>query len=123
MARRQRRPGASPEALLAPGHSWLDAGPSFAAGPLECEVLQDIHRTARLLARRRADVGISQQQAATWAGVTRQTVAAIEDGTSWPDYLTVLKIAAVLGVTVNPEVVPQARTLGPRLTASASRQQ
>jgi len=115
MARRPRRPGASPAALLAAGASWLDEAPSFSTGGnlLDAEVLADLHRSSRLIARRRDELGLTQVQVSAWAGVTRQTIAALEDGTAWPDHLTVVKVCSVLGITVRTEVLP-GRPIGPR---------
>ena len=115
MVRRVKAAGPSPAAALAPGASWLDEAPTFhtPGDLLLAEVLADVHRTARLLARRRAELKLSQTQVATWAGVGRQTVAAIEDGTTWPDQLTVMRVASALGVTIRADVIP-GRPIGPR---------
>lgn len=89
--------------MLAHGSSWLDEHPRFDTRyAAEQEALTYIHATARTLASRRAELGVSQTWVARWAQVTRQTVAAIEDGTTWPDYLSVLKVAATLGLTLMP---------------------
>ena len=56
---------------------------------------------------------------AKWAGVTAQTVAAIEDGTTCPDHLTLLKITTVLGGTVEARIIG-GRAIGPRSTSSLS---
>lgn len=89
--------------MLAHGSSWLDEHPRFDTRyAAEQEALTYIHATARTLASRRAELGVSQTWVARWAQVTRQTVAAIEDGTTWPDYLSVLKVAAALGLSLNP---------------------
>lgn len=98
--------------MLAHGSSWLDEAPVFDTRVLaDAEGLRFIHTTARILAKRRAELSASQTQVAGWARVTRQTVAAIEDGTTWPDYLTVLKVAAALGLTLVP--MPGGRRFGP----------
>ena len=116
-----RRPGASPEALVAKGSGWLEANPSFVTPePLLQEVLGEMHQISTMLAKRRAELGLSAKTVAVWAGVTRQTVAAVEDGSSWPDLLTILKIAAVLGVKLEAQVVPGS-TLGPRRPSSLYR--
>ena len=114
MVRRRSTPGPSPAAMLVKGHSWLDQQPSFDTGGDQAltEVLAELHRTCRLLARRRRELGLSQMHAAQWAGVTAQTVAAIEDGATWPDHLTLLRIANALGGTVEARVIA-GRSTGP----------
>lgn len=106
---------------MAPVSSWVEAQPNFASSePLVQEVLGEVHQIASLLAKRRAELGLSARTVGVWAGVTRQTVAAVEDGSSWPDLLTVLKIAAVLGVRLQAQVVPGS-AMGPRRPSSLYR--
>ena len=116
MVRRRSTPGPSPAAMLLKGYSWLDDEPKFDARGDQtlADVLSELHRTCRLLARRRAELKLSQTQVARWAGVTAQTVAAIEDGATWPDHLTLLKIATVLGGTVEARIVA-GKSVGPRV--------
>lgn len=118
MVRRRSTPGPSPAAMLVKGQSWLDQQPSFDTGGDQAlaEVLAELHRTSRLLAKRRAEVSLSQTQLARWAGVTAQTVAAIEDGATWPDHLTLLRIANALGGTVEARIIPRKPT-GPLKTS------
>lgn len=99
--------------MLSVGSNWLDATPTFnTTSAADAEGLGRIHATARTLAERRSELNLSQSWVAGWAQVTRQTVAAIEDGTTWPDYLTVLKVAAVLGLTLQPTA--SGLPIGPR---------
>jgi DNA-binding XRE family transcriptional regulator len=121
MVRRRSTPGPSPAAMLLKGHSWLDDQPKFEARGDQTliDVLSELHRTCRLLARRRAELKLSQTQVASWAGVTSQTVAAIEDGATWPDHLTLLKIATVLGGTVEARIT-SGKSIGPRTPSSLS---
>ena len=101
--------------MLLKGYSWLDDKPKFdvRGDQTLADVLAELHRTCRLLARRRAELKLSQTQVASWAGVTAQTVAAIEDGVTWPDHLTLLKIATVLGGTVETRILA-GQPIGPR---------
>lgn len=115
MVRRRSTPGPSPAAMLLEGHSWLNEKPVFDVGGDQTmiDVLSELHRTCRLLAKRRRELRLSQTQVAQWAGVTAQTVAAIEDGATWPDHLTLLKIATVLGGTVEARIA-SGKSIGPR---------
>ena len=115
VVRRRSTPGQTPVAMLVKGSHWLDKNPSFDTRGDQslADVLAELHRTCRLLARRRAELKLSQTQVARWAGVTAQTVAAIEDGTTWPDHLTLLRIAAALGGTVEARIIP-GQPIGPR---------
>lgn len=121
VVRRRSTPGQSPVAMLVKGSHWPDKNPSFDTRGDQslADVLSELHRTCRLLARRRAELKLSQTQVARWAGVTAQTVAAMEDGTTWPDHLTLLRIATVLGGTVETRIVA-GRPIGPRVTSSLS---
>ena len=121
MVRRRSTPGPSPAATLVKGQSWLDEKAKFDVGGDQTliDVLSELHRTCRLLARRRRELGLSQTQVAQWAGVTAQTVAAIEDGTTWPDHLTLLRIATALGGTVEARIIP-GQPIGPRAPSSLS---
>jgi len=114
VVRRRSTPGQSPVAMLVKGSHWLDKNPSFDTRGDQslADVLAELHRTCRLLARRRAELKLSQTQVATWAGVTAQTVAAIEDGATWPDHLTLLRIATVLGGTVETRIIA-GKQIGP----------
>jgi len=107
--------------MLVKGSHWLDKNPSFDTRGDQslADVLAELHRTCRLLARRRAELKLSQTQVARWAGVTAQTVAAIEDGATWPDHLTLLKIATVLGGTVEARIIA-GNSIGPRTPSSLS---
>ena len=121
--RRRSTPGDSPVAMLVKGSHWLDKSPSFDTRGDQslADVLAELHRTCRLLARRRAELKLSQTQVARWAGVTAQTVAAIEDGATWPDHLTLLRIATALGGTVETRILA-GKSIGPRTpSALASR--
>ena len=120
--RRRSTPGQSPAGMLVKGSHWLDNNPSFDTRGDQslADVLAELHRTCRLLARRRAELKLSQTQVARWAGVTAQTVAAIEDGATWPDHLTLLKIVTVLGGTVEARIIP-GRAMGPREPSVLSR--
>ena len=115
MARLRSTPGPSPAARLLNDHSWLDSKPKIdtRGDQTPADVLSELHRTCRLLARRRRKLMPSQTQVAHWAGVTAQTVAAIEDGATWPDHLTLLRIATMLGGTVETTVVA-GFPIGPR---------
>lgn len=117
--RRRSTPGPSPAAMLLEGHSWLDDKPKFATRGDQtlADVLSELHRSCRLLARRRAELKLSQTQVASWAGVTAQTVAAIEDGATWPDHLTLLRVATVLGGTVETRILA-GESVGPRTPSS-----
>jgi DNA-binding XRE family transcriptional regulator len=119
MVRRRSTPGSSPVAMLLRGSNWLDKNPSFdtRGDQTLADVLAELHRSCRLLARRRAELKLSQTQVAQWAGVTAQTVAAIEDGATWPDHLTLLKIATVLGGTVETRILA-GKAVGPRTPSS-----
>lgn len=121
VVRRRSTPGQSPVAMLVKGNNWLDKNPSFDTRGDQClaDVLTELHRTCRLLARRRAELRLSQTQVARWAGVTAQTVAAIEDGTTWPDHLTLLRVATALGGTVEARIIP-GQPIGPRAPSSLS---
>jgi len=122
MVRRRSTPGPSPAAMLIKGNSWLDdKHPSFdtRGDQTLADVLAELHRTCRLLARRRHELKLSQTQVAKWAGVTAQTVGAIEDGATWPDHLTLLKITTVLGGTVEARIIA-GRAIGPRSPSSLS---
>ena len=114
VVRRRSTPGQSPVAMLVKGSHWLDKNPSFDTRGDQslADVLAELHRTCRLLARRRAELKLSQTQVASWAGVTAQTVAAIEDGATWPDHLTLLRIATVLGGTVETRIIA-GKDIGP----------
>ena len=114
VVRRRSTPGQSPVGMLVKGSHWLDRTPSFDTRGDQslADVLAELHRTCRLLARRRAELKLSQTQVATWAGVTAQTVAAIEDGATWPDHLTLLRIATVLGGTVETRIIA-GKEIGP----------
>ena len=105
--------------MLLRGSNWLDTNPSFdtRGDQALADVLAELHRSCRLLARRRAELKLSQTQVAQWAGVTAQTVAAIEDGATWPDHLTLLKIATVLGGTVETRILA-GKAVGPRTPSS-----
>jgi DNA-binding XRE family transcriptional regulator len=106
---------------VAKSSSWVEDKPKFTSTePLVQEVLGEIHQISSMLAKRRAELGLSAKTVGVWAGVTRQTVAALEDGSSWPDLLTVLKIAAVLGIRLQAQVVPGS-SLGPRRPSSLYR--
>ncbi len=107
--------------MLVKGSNWLDKNPSFDTRGDQslADVLAELHRTCRLLARCRAEPKLSQTQVAAWAGVTAQTVAAIEDGTTWPDHLTLLRIARALGGTVEARIIA-GRAIGPRSPSSLS---
>jgi len=100
--------------MLVKGSHWLDKDPSFDTRGDQslADVLTELHRTCRLLARRRAELKLSQTQVARWAGVTAQTVAAIEDGDTWPDYLTLLRITTALGGTVETRIIA-GKPIGP----------
>ena len=100
--------------MLVKGSHWLDKNPSFDTRGDQslADVLAELHRTCRLLARRRAELRLSHMQVASWAGVTAQTVAAIEDGATWPDHLTLLRIATVLGGTVETRIIA-GKEIGP----------
>ena len=119
MVRRRSTPASSPVAMLLRGSNWLDTNPSFdtRGDQALADVLAELHRSCRLLARRRAELKLSQTQVAQWAGVTAQTVAAIEDGATWPDHLTLLKIATVLGGTVETRILA-GKAVGPRTPSS-----
>ena len=119
VVRRRSTPGHSPALMLVKGSHWLDKNPSFATRGDQslADVLAELHRTCRLLARRRAELKLSQTQVARWAGVTAQTVAAIEDGATWPDHLTLLRIATVLGGTVEARII-SGQAIGPRAPSS-----
>ncbi len=121
VVRRRSTPGQSPVAMLVKGSHWLDKNPSFDTRGDQslADVLAELHRTCRLLARRRAELKLSQTQVARWAGVTAQTVAAIEDGATWPDHLTLLKIATALGGTVETRIIA-GNSIGPRTPSSLS---
>ena len=108
--------------MLVNGHSWLDDKPKFGARGDQtlADVLTELHRTCRLLAKRRRELSLSQTQVAHWAGVTAQTVAAIEDGATWPDHLTLLRIAAVLGGTVEARIIAGVSS-GPRAPSRLAR--
>lgn len=108
--------------MLVKGQSWLDDKPKFdgRGDQTLLDVLSELHRTCRLLARRRRELGLSQTQVAHWAGVTAQTVAAIEDGATWPDHLTLLRIAAVLGGTVEARIIAGVPS-GPRAPSRLAR--
>lgn len=107
--------------MLLKDHSWLDDKPKFDARGDQtlADVLTELHRTCRLLAKRRRELSLSQTQVARWAGVTAQTVAAIEDGATWPDHLTLLRIATVLGGTVETRITA-GQPIGPRSPSSFS---
>jgi DNA-binding XRE family transcriptional regulator len=122
MVRRRSTPGPSPAAMLVKGQSWLNERPVFDVGGDQtlADVLAELHRTCRLLAKRRRELRLSQTQVAHWAGVTAQTVAAIEDGATWPDHLTLLRIAAVLGGTVETKIIA-GTPIGPRTPSRLAR--
>lgn len=52
------------------------------------------------LRERRTATGLTQAQIAEAAGVTRQTIIAIEKGNYTPSVLLALKLARILGITV-----------------------
>ena len=122
MVRRRSTPGPSPAAMLVKGQSWLNEKPVFDARGDQtlADVLVELHRTCRLLAKRRRELRLSQTQVAQWAGVTAQTVAAIEDGATWPDHLTLLRIATVLGGTVETKIIA-GTPIGPRTPSRLAR--
>lgn len=122
MVRRRSTPGPSPAAMLVKGQSWLNEKPVFDARGDQtlADVLAELHRTCRLLAKRRRELRLSQTQVAQWAGVTAQTVAAIEDGATWPDHLTLLRIATVLGGTVETKIIA-GTPIGPRTPSRLAR--
>lgn len=52
------------------------------------------------LRTRRMSAGLTQQELADKAGVSRKTVHAIESRKRWPSVLVALKLAAALGINI-----------------------
>lgn len=59
---------------------------------------------SRTIKTRRHELDLTQQQIAERAGVTRQLIARIENGTGDPSVLNVLRVLHALGVTLEASV-------------------
>ncbi len=57
-------------------------------------------RVARNVRRRRRDADLSRRGLAIRAGLSEQTVGAVERGAVWPDLVTLAGLAAALGADV-----------------------
>ncbi len=94
--------------------SWKDGAAEFHTGdPVRDESLRRLYGTAQLLRSVREQATVSVHTVARGAGLRRQTLNDLENGHSWPDVMTVHRVALVLGL--DSELHPDPRGhVGPR---------
>ncbi|MCU1491508.1 MAG: Helix-turn-helix domain [Acidimicrobiaceae bacterium] len=69
--------------------------------PRRPEPVPGVPRWARLLAERRLELGLTQQELGRQAGLTQQAVSYIERGASIPRFTSMVRLARVLGTSVD----------------------
>jgi ribosome-binding protein aMBF1 (putative translation factor) len=90
--------------------SWTEGTAEFEVDhPVLAEALTRLNRTAKALRERREALTWSFESTARRAGMRRQTISDLESGQSWPDAVTVHRLAIVLGFDSELRDDPDAR--------------
>lgn len=74
--------------------------------------MPEIARIGRVFARRRVDLGLTQQTLADLAGVSRSSVQALEYGTGTVKFSSVAEVAVALGLQLEAMTVTDVQEPG-----------
>lgn len=79
------------------------------SNPQPLNAMPEIARIGRTMAQRRIDLGLTQQTVADLAGVSRSSVQSLEYGTGTVKLASVVEVADVLGLRLEPITVAEAQ--------------